>query len=207
MDECHLSFKFPAVPRQIRLNGLIAGATVRKEGRQARYFSAAHPQESKAVPDRKIWEPQLVPYVHHKWHTDTSYESDSVKAHSMSLKFYQTFSYVVVPFGDIPVECLTKVVGHDQPVLFEKPFEVTQNDRVIREDSRASGDRLLDQNQEQERRELISSRITRIKKSLHWEDLNEKLCHHQIQGTKKSHRSCRVNKETRTSQSSWSLTK
>ena len=52
---------------KILLNGLIAGGTGRKEGRQTCYFSAAHPQKSKAVLDQKNRNPQIVPYVHHMW--------------------------------------------------------------------------------------------------------------------------------------------
>ena len=37
-------------------NGLIAGETGRKESRQACHFVSAHPQDSKAIPDRKSWE-------------------------------------------------------------------------------------------------------------------------------------------------------
>ena len=46
----------------------------------SRYFSAAHPQKSKAVFDQKCWKPQIVPYVQHKWHADTIREPDLVKA-------------------------------------------------------------------------------------------------------------------------------
>ena len=60
---------------KILLTGLIAGRTRRKEGRQACYFSAAHPQESTAVRHRKSWQPQLVPYVH----PQVVYRNPSVK--------------------------------------------------------------------------------------------------------------------------------
>ena len=61
----------------------IVGGTERKQGRQVCYISAAHPKEGKAVLDRKSWEPQLVPYVHHKWHTDTICGTDLVKVQEM----------------------------------------------------------------------------------------------------------------------------
>ena len=41
-----------------------------------RTFSAGHPQQSKARPGQKSWQPQLVPHVHNKWHTDAIYEID-----------------------------------------------------------------------------------------------------------------------------------
>ena len=44
----------------ILLNGLILGGTVRKQCRPACYFSAAHPQKSKAVFDHKSEKPQIV---------------------------------------------------------------------------------------------------------------------------------------------------
>ena len=31
------------------------------------------------------WQPQIVPHVHHMWHTDTVYEIDPVKAQDMGL--------------------------------------------------------------------------------------------------------------------------
>ena len=45
--------------------------SMHKKVRLARYFSAAHPQQSIAVRDQKIWQPHIVPCAHHKWHTDT----------------------------------------------------------------------------------------------------------------------------------------
>ena len=98
------------------LRGLIAEGIGRKEGTQAWYFPAAHPQKSKAVLDRKSWKPQIVPHVHHKWHTATIYEIDLVKTQQMRLQFHQTFSYSVAHVGDVPAECIARVVGHDQTI-------------------------------------------------------------------------------------------
>ena len=82
---------------------------------QACYSSAAHPQDSKAVPEQKSWEPQLVIFVHSKWHTDTIYEIDLVKAQSMGLNSFkhsvlllftsETFQQNVLQVAD----CLTKI--------------------------------------------------------------------------------------------------
>ena len=96
---------------KILLHGLLAGGIGSEEGRQACYCSAAHSQQSKAVLDRKSLQPHIVPDVHHKWHTDTVYETDLLKAQDMSLTFLQTFSHPVVPFGDMPAECIARVVG------------------------------------------------------------------------------------------------
>ena len=78
------------------LHCLIAGGTGIKKSRRACHFSAAHP----ATPDQKSGQPQLVPYVHHKWHTDTFYDIGLVKAQEM------------VHFGDVRAECIARVVGH-----------------------------------------------------------------------------------------------
>ena len=133
MDECNLSIKFPAVLRQ---------GIGRKEGRRACYFLAVQPQKSKAALDQKSWQPHIVPHLHHKWHTDTICEIDLVKAQDMCLKFYHTFSFAVVHFGDVPAECIERVVGHDRTILYERPSEVAPHERAIQEDFGASGGRL-----------------------------------------------------------------
>ena len=74
------------------------------------YFSASHPQKSKAALDQKSWKPQVVPSVDHKWHTDTTYEIDLVKAQNMGLQIYPPFSYAVVEFGDVPADCVARLV-------------------------------------------------------------------------------------------------
>ena len=96
------------------------------------------------------WQPQLVLCVHHKWHTDTVYEIDLVKAQDMD----QTLSYAVVHFGDIPEECIAGVVGHDQSILHERPSQVATYAPVIHADFRATVDRLRDQCQQQKRLDL-----------------------------------------------------
>ena len=73
---------------------------------------------------------QLVLYVHHKWQTDTIYETNLLKAQDMCLKAYQTFSYAVVHFGDVRAECSARVVGHDQPFLHARPSEVGRTART-----------------------------------------------------------------------------
>ena len=82
------------------------------------------------VPNQDNWQPQLVSYVHHKWHTDTICEIDLVKPQEMSLKSFHTVSYVVVHFGDIPAECIARVVAHDQTFLREIPSEVGRTERT-----------------------------------------------------------------------------
>ena len=127
---------------------------------QACYVSAAHPQQSKAVLDRKSRQPQVAPYVHHTWYTDT--KIDVVKAQEMGLKFTQTFSCAVFNFGDIPAECTARVVGHDQTILYERPSEVAPTAPAIQADFFASGDRLLDLDQQQIWPDLTESCVTFI---------------------------------------------
>ena len=45
---------------------------------------------------RKVGQHQIASYVHHKWYTETVYETHFVKTQDMCLKFYQAFSYAVV---------------------------------------------------------------------------------------------------------------
>ena len=71
--------------------------------------------------------------------------------HKTCLTLFQTFGYAVVHFGDIPADCIGRVVGHYYSILFERP-EVTLNDLVIHADFRSSGDRLLDQDNNKEGR-------------------------------------------------------
>ena len=178
-----LSFKFQKYLDKILLSGLIVGGTGRKEGRQTRYFSAAHPQESKAVPDRQSWQPRLVPHVHHKWHTDTVHEITLVNSQEMGLKCNQPFSYAVVYFGDIPAECIARVVGHDQTILYAIPSETTPHALSIHAEFRASGDRLLDQDQQQERLDLTESCVNSILQSHHKDELGEEVLQYQQQWT------------------------
>ena len=152
---------------KILLNALSARGTGRKAGTQSCYLSAAHPQQSKAVPDQKSWQQQLVPHVHHKWHIDKVYDIDFLKAQEIGLKLYKTFSCAVVHTGDTPAECIEKVVGHDQTKLCERPSEVTPNDPAIRADVRASGDQMLDQGQQQKTLDLKGNCVNFILQSLH----------------------------------------
>ena len=81
------------------LSGLIAGGTDGKVGRQARYMSAALPQESKAVPDRRSWGHSSFFYFHQEWRTGTNYDFVGSKHEMMGLKFNPTFSNAVVHVG------------------------------------------------------------------------------------------------------------
>ena len=157
------------------LNGLTAEGTGRKEGRQPCYLSNAHPQESKSESDWTSLQPQLVPYVHHTWHTGTTCDMDLVKAQEMGLKFFQIFSYAVLPFGDIPADCIARVVGHDQTILYERSSEVAPSAPAIHAEFRVSGDRLLDQDQQQKGLDFIESCVTFVLQSPYLDELTKEL--------------------------------
>ena len=70
------------------------------------------------------------------WHTNTIYDIDLVTAHDMGLKIYQTFSDAVVHFGDVPAECITRVVGHNETILCERQSEVAPHDCVTQGNNR-----------------------------------------------------------------------
>ena len=96
MDDCNLSFKFPAVLRK----DSVARSDYRRN-RQTSMLLLSRASASKVVPDRKSWEPQLVPNVHHKWHTDITNETDLVKAQendkSYSIKLSGMFLFTFQP--------------------------------------------------------------------------------------------------------------
>ena len=96
----------------------------------------------------------------------TVYEIDLVTREEMCLKFYQTSSYLVVHVGNIPAACIARVVGHDETILHERPFEVAPYTPAIQADFRASGDRLLDPHQ-QTRLDLIRSCVNSILQARH----------------------------------------
>ena len=91
MEQAQACFKFPAVLRHTSVEWTDCRRNDRQEVRRACHLSAAHPQCGKAVPDRKSWQPQLVPCVRNK----CIYELDLVKAQDMDLQFHQTFKYAV----------------------------------------------------------------------------------------------------------------
>ena len=74
----------------------------------------------------------------------------------MGLKFYQTFSYVVVHFGDVPTKCIARVVGYDQMILYERPSDAAPHAQAMQADFRALGDRLTQINH---KRESISKEL------------------------------------------------
>ena len=130
------------------LNALTAGGRGRKEGRQASYFSAAHLQESKAVPDRKSWQPLIIPYVHHKWHIDAIFETDLVNAQSMS-KILSNIQLRGCSLRRHSSRGIARVVGHDGRILYDRSSQVAPHAQAIQKQFWASGDRLLDPDQKQ----------------------------------------------------------
>ena len=100
---------------QIMLNCLIAGGTGSKEGRQACYVSAAHPQESTAVPDRKSWLPRPFTTSDIPTHVSNWY-GQSTRDWSRMLPHVQFCCCS-------PRRCIARVVGHDQTILYARPSE------------------------------------------------------------------------------------
>ena len=123
----------------------------------------------------------------------------------MGLNLYQTFIYAVVHFGDVPAECVARVVGHDQTILLERPLEVAPHAPAIQADFSESGDRLLN-------RKGISSVIVSIPfyKLFTEKSLKKSLLQYQKRKVRRwthAQRSCAANKETLTTRSSWSSTR
>ena len=90
---------------------------------------------SKAVPNPKIWYPQIAPHVHHVWYPGTIYAGDLVQAQRAD------------HFGDIPAACAARVVGNDATILYDRPSEVAPHARTRQGtelDLCAFGDHLLD---------------------------------------------------------------
>ena len=84
---------------------------------------------------------------HHRWHTDTIYEIDLVNAQEMGLTFYQQFSFS---------ETFQQHAEHESSDTIR--LSCLKN----HQDVRASGDRLLDQDQQQNSVDLIRSCVNFI---------------------------------------------
>ena len=97
----------------------------------------------------------------------------------MGLKFFQTFICVAVHVGDVPAECIARVVGHDQAILYERPPEVAPRAPAIQEAVRASGNRLHDPDQQQKRLDLIKKYFNFFVQAPHRKELEEELFRYQ----------------------------
>ena len=90
-----MSFKLPAVPRQNHVEWSDCRRN-RQERRQSNMLLLSHGStKSKAVPNRKSWEPDVVLYVHYKWHTDTAFVNDLVEAEDMGKSCRTRSDYLV----------------------------------------------------------------------------------------------------------------
>ena len=116
MDACHLSFKFPT---ELRHNS-VEWSDCRRNRQERRQTCMLFLSRASARKQNGL-EPQLVPYDHHTWRTDTILETDLVKAQEMSRIFCQTFSNAAVHFGDVQAECIARVDEHDLTILYERP--------------------------------------------------------------------------------------
>ena len=69
-----------------------------------------------------------------------------MQAQRVGVQLYQTFTHAD-HFGDIPADCIARVVGHDATNLYDRPPEVAPHAQArqdIQPDLCAFGDRLLD---------------------------------------------------------------
>ena len=82
------------------------------------------------------------------------------KHKTWGLKFNHTVSDAVDHFVHVPTECIARDVGHDQTVLLERRSKVAPHAPAIEADVRASGDRLLDPNQQQKNFKCSSQKRT-----------------------------------------------
>ena len=114
-------------------------------------------KKAKRYPIIKVGSHSSFPYVHHQWHTNTINEVDLVEAQKIGLTLFQSLSVAVVHVGNIPAECIAKIVGHGQTILCGRPSEVVPHALAIQAYFRASGDRLHDQDQQQIKLDLIKS--------------------------------------------------
>ena len=104
------------------------------------------------------------------------------EAQDIGPNFDQTFSYAAVHFGDVPAECIARVVGHDPTILYERPPEVALHAPTSQQDFRASDDLLLDPDQKQKRLDLIRHCVPFCKR-LTEKSLKKNLLQHQEKGT------------------------
>ena len=125
------------------------------------------------------------------WHTNTIHEFDLVKAQEMGLKCHQTFGCAVLHFGDIPAQCFASVVGHDKTILYERFSKVAPSAPAIQAD-RASGDRLLDQDQQQKRLDIIESFVNFFMQSPNKDELTKELLQYQQEGTEVDERTAEL---------------
>ena len=100
--KCNLSSKFPAAPQHNSVEGTDCWRN-KQEGRQTSMLLLGR----------------------------TIYEINLIRARDMGLQFYRTFSDAVVHFGDIPADCIARVVGHDQTILHERPLEAAHQSKQM----------------------------------------------------------------------------
>ena len=165
------------------------GGPGRKESIQARYFSAAHPQQSKAVLDQKRWQPQIVPYVHHKWHADTVWSK-----HTEGSKFISTTSVMLlVTSKTIQQNALQDQLGTIKGSCTKDRQKSRRTHQENQADFCASGDRLLDRDQQQKRLDLPKNCVSSILQAPQREELDEQLFQNQDKRTKVDARTAEKN--------------
>ena len=74
---------------------------------------------------------------------------------------------------DIPAECIARVAGRYQTILFQRPLEFAPHEPAIQADFRASDDRLLSHDQHQMSLNLIRKCVNSILQALHRKELEK----------------------------------
>ena len=198
MDECKLSFKFPAVLRQ----NFVELSENRREwaGRRKRNMSllcrASSTKQSKAEFDQKVGNhSSFLTFITSGIPTQLM-KLTVVKAHDMGPKIHS----VLLLFSSETCQqnVLQESSATGQTILCGRPLEIAPHAPANQADFRASGDRLLDQGQQQKGIDLMRNCVVSIffvRKSL----TKDYFCvKRMVRRWTHAQRSCAVNKETLT---------
>ena len=127
-------------------NGLIAGGNA---GNKADTHVTSRPRILNKVKQyliREVGNHLSLP-TYHKWLSAqfmTLDWSKQIKAEDIGEKcIHLSVRLLFVHFGDIPAECIARIVGDDQTILYERPSEAAPHAPAIQADFRASGDRFM----------------------------------------------------------------
>ena len=158
MKECHISFKFPIVPRQ----NYVEWSDGRRNTLKRRRTCMLHLSRTSARKQSGTRSEKLGATARFLTFTTSGIPTQSMKLiwskpKRLVLTLFQTLSVAVVHVGNIPAECIAKFVGHGQTILCGRPSEVVPHALAIQAYFRASGDRLLEQDQQQKKLDLIKS--------------------------------------------------
>ena len=144
-----------------------------KKADKAHYFSAAHPRKSRKVP---YW----IVCCHNSFITIN--EIDLVKEQQRCQQLSSNIHLCCCSSRDIPAECIAGVGENDQTILYVRPSDLTPDALAIQADSRASGDRMLDQKTQQQGLDHIGNCANFIVQSPNKNELGKELLQYQQKG-------------------------